>query len=77
MALISITPRFAKMINLHVMGEYTGFFSKLSKDIIAQKRVEYSKTKKFNKASSFIEFMLEAEKQVQDEEQSSKCKSHF
>lgn len=82
MAVISLAPRLGKALNLSVMGEYTGFFTKLSRDIIAQKRSEYARTKSYAKANSLIEFMLEAEAEVQstssagitEERQSSKCK---
>ena len=61
--IIHFAPRFAKLFNLEVHNETTKFFSKMSNDIIEQKRLEYAKTKSFAKANNFIEFLLEAEEE--------------
>ncbi len=86
MGLISVAPRLSKTLGIELMSEYTSFFTKLSQNIMEQKRAEFKKTKNYAKANSFIEFMLEAEeaslsndenKNNEKAKQSNKCKCSF
>ena len=60
-AIVFLFPRIASALNLKINGDVTDYFTKFSTEIIKNKREEYSKSKSFGKADSFIELILEAE----------------
>jgi len=72
-ALIFYAPKAAETFKLQIYEDVTDFFTKMSIEIIDQKREEFAKQNSFTKANSFIEFMLEAEaenKKMNEEENS-------
>ena len=77
-------PSIAKKLGLRFQKKSVDFFYDLSKDIIEQKRIDFEQKKSStnkDKASNFIELLIEAEAEVQQSEKAetnsgkaSKCK---
>ncbi len=64
MSMLFMMPKLAKLLHIEVTDEGTTFFTKLSVDIMNQKREEFATQKDgFSKATSFIEFMIIAEQE--------------
>lgn len=62
MAILFAVPSLSKYISIASMENQTKFFEELAIGLVAQKRAELAKGNGgFEKASSFIEFVLEAE----------------
>lgn len=74
MTALFMLPSLTKYFNMEMTDEPTQFFTKLSEDIMKQKRAEFAKLKdgSATKASSFIEFMLEAEEEGKKMEEAEK-----
>ena len=63
MSMLFMMPKLAKLLHIEMSDEETKFFTKLSVNIMNQKREELAKQKDVSKATSFIEFMMIAEQE--------------
>ncbi|KAH7639178.1 cytochrome p450-like protein [Dermatophagoides farinae] len=63
-----LPPFFSKIFNIRINGDVTDFFGKFAIDLIERKRKEFAK-KDFSKASTFLEFLLEAEHELENQQQ--------
>ncbi|KAH9398120.1 Cytochrome P450 3A4 [Tyrophagus putrescentiae] len=72
-ASLLLVPKIAKLLGLRFNGESIDYFSEFSTKILKDKRAAYTKEKE-GKASNFIELMLEAEADLQNNNEHEKSK---
>ncbi|XP_075675795.1 cytochrome P450 3A31-like [Dermatophagoides pteronyssinus] len=61
-------PFFSKLFKIRLNGDEMNFFGKFTSELIERKRIEFAQ-KDFSKASTFIEFLLEAEHELENQQQ--------
>ena len=59
---------FSKLFKIRLNSDEIDFVSKFASDLIERKRIEFAQ-KDFSKASTFIEFLLEAEHELENQQQ--------